>query len=99
MRFKQYMNENKSVQDYSHYTDAQLLREAILEEYYASNVYSVMATYAKDNRVKKILKHVSNEEKEHIGEFEHLLEMLDPDHEKNVESGEEEAEEELKGVY
>ncbi len=71
-------------------SDKELLREAILAEYDASNLYHQMAKKAQSQDVKRVLLHVANEEKEHIGEFEALLEKLDPDHEKHEEEGEKE---------
>ena len=96
MRLREFLNEgDKSIQDYSHYTDSQLLRESILEEYYAANVYSVMSKYAKDPRVKKVLLHVAEEEKHHVGEFEYILGLLDEEHIPAKEEGEQEAIEEV----
>jgi len=91
MRLKQFLNEN----DYSEYTDVEMLREAIKEEWYAANLYSKMAQKAKNLNVKKILQHVSDEEEHHIGEFEHLLKQLDKDYESNRSEGEQEAMEEI----
>jgi len=91
MRLRNFLNEN----NYSEYTDVEMLREAIKEEWYASNLYSKMAQKAKNPDVKKILLHVSDEEEHHIGEFEHLLKQLDKDYESNRLDGEQEAKEEI----
>lgn len=91
MRLRKFLNEN----NYDEYTDVEMLREAIKEEWYASNLYSKMAQKARDPDVKKIFLHVSDEEEHHVGEFEHLLKKLDKDYESNRTDGEQEAKEEI----
>ena len=71
--------------------DLRALRLAIMAEYEAINLYERMADTVRNPKIKKMLLDVANEEKVHIGEFEHLLELLDKDHESHEDKGEEEA--------
>lgn len=73
--------------------DMQMLRTAIIAEYDAANLYEQMATQAADENIRTVLKDIANEEKQHIGEFEFLLEHIDPMHETSENKGEEEAKE------
>jgi hypothetical protein len=70
--------------------DMAILRLAIIAEYDAASLYEKMAEETSDKNIKKVLLEVANEEKAHIGEFEFLLEHVDPEHETNEEKGEEE---------
>jgi len=72
--------------------DMLILRLATIAEYDAASLYERMADEASDKNIKKVLLDIANEEKVHIGEFESLLEHIDPDHEKNEDEGEEEVE-------
>ena len=76
--------------------DIQILRLGIIAELDASNLYEKFALLASDARVKKTMLDVSREEKVHFGEFEALVEMLDPEFEKAEEEGEDEVEELVK---
>lgn len=71
--------------------DMQILRTAIIAEYDAANLYEQMATQAADENISTVLKDIANEEKQHIGEFEFLLEHIDPMHETSENKGEDEA--------
>ena len=73
--------------------DMQILRLSIIAEFDATNLYEKFAELTENENIKKVLLDVANEEKEHIGEFEYLLESIDLDHEKHEDAGEEEAEE------
>lgn len=70
--------------------DMQILRLSIIAEYDATNLYEKFAELTDDPNIKKVMLHVANEEKAHIGEFEFLLEHLDLDHEENENEGEDE---------
>ncbi|MFW9871749.1 MAG: DUF5661 family protein [Candidatus Thorarchaeota archaeon] len=70
--------------------DAQILRIGMIAEIDAVNFYNQLAELATDERVRKIMLDVSYEEKVHAGEFETLLEELDPDYEKAEDEGENE---------
>lgn len=76
--------------------DMQILRLGIIAEMDASNLYEKLADLASDKRVKEMMIDISREEKVHVGEFETLLEEIDPDYEEAEEEGEEEAEELMK---
>lgn len=73
--------------------DMAILRLGIIAEYDAANLYERLADLASDKHIKEIMLDVANEEKQHVGEFEFLLEKIDPDHDKFEDKGEEEAEE------
>lgn len=72
--------------------DMSILRLALIAEFDAASLYERMANEASDKNIKKVLLDIANEEKVHIGEFESLLEDIDPDHEKNEDEGEKEVE-------
>jgi len=86
MRFKNWIRE-----EYENYDDKELLREAIKEEYYATNVYTQMAKKATNPEIRDILLHVAEEEKVHVEEFKRILERYDPE----ITSSKRHAEEEL----
>lgn len=88
MRFKQWLNEDY---DYSNFSDSELLREAIREEYYASNVYTQMEKKTANPKLKKVFRHVAQEEMVHVEEFKQMLREI----EDYVETAEQEAKEEL----
>lgn len=73
--------------------DMAILRLGIVAEYDAVNLYEKLAGLASDENIKKVMLHVANEEKEHVGEFEFLLEHIDPEHDEYEDKGEDEAEE------
>lgn len=73
--------------------DMQILRLSIIAEFDATNLYEKFAELTENENIKKVLLDVANEEKEHIGEFEYLLESIDLDHEEREDAGEKEAEE------
>ena len=70
--------------------DLQILRLAMIAELDAVNLYDKLAGLASSNDVKKLMLDVSREEKVHAGEFEALMETIDPEYEKAEEEGEEE---------
>lgn len=71
-------------------SDQAILRQAIIAEYDAVNLYEQMARSAKSPRVRNLLLDVAKEEKVHIGEFEGMLDELDKEHRPNVEDGKKE---------
>lgn len=77
--------------------DSQILRLGMIAELDAVNLYDKLALLASDKRVKELMLDVSREEKVHAGEFETLLEEIDPDYEEAEMEGEEEVEDLLKG--
>ncbi len=70
--------------------DMQILRLCIIAEMDASNLYEKMSLLANDNKLTKVLLDISREEKVHFGEFEELLERIDPEFDKAEEEGEDE---------
>jgi rubrerythrin len=70
--------------------DLQILRIGMIAELDAVNFYERLAQLASNPQVTKLMKDVSHEEKVHAGEFETLMEELDPKYEEAEEEGEEE---------
>ena len=77
--------------------DKEILRSAIIAELDAINLYEQMADMTQDTNVKKLLLDVAREEKTHVGEFQTLLLRKDPQQRKEMEEGEKEIEELLRG--
>lgn len=75
--------------------DKQALRLSIIAEQDAVNLYRFIASKTKNKDVKKVMLHVAQEEKVHVGEFETVLKKLDPEYEPSVKEGEKEANEEI----
>lgn len=73
--------------------DMQILRLGIMAETDASNLYEKLASLTNDKRVEKIMLDISREEKVHFGEFNDLLESIDPEYKKAKEEGKDEVEE------
>ena len=65
----------------------QALRVDIAGELEAIIGYEAHAMATDDERVKKILHHIADEEKEHVGELQQLLYMLSPDDQKYIDKG------------
>lgn len=76
--------------------DKEILRVGIIAELDAVNLYEQLASIAKDDRIKKVLIDIAKEEKTHVGEFQHLLLMLDKEQEKELNHGREEVKEIVK---
>lgn len=72
--------------------DMAILRIGMIAELDAANFYERLADLSSNKDVTKIMLDVANEEKVHAGEFETLLEEIDPDYEKMEEEGESEVE-------
>lgn len=77
--------------------DVQIARLAMIAEMDAMNLYESMVAQATDSDLKDVLQEVANEEKIHSGEFEYLLEKLDPEWDELEDEGEEEAEKSIEG--
>lgn len=77
--------------------DMAILRASIIAEMDAANLYEQFASQASDPDLREILLHVANEEKHHVGEFQVLLERIDPDYTDELEDGAEEVDEVLDG--
>lgn len=74
--------------------DMQMLRLSIIAEYDAVDLYEAMAEQASDVNVQKIFLSVAKEEKQHIGEFEFLLQHFDDEHTDAKDEGAGEVEDE-----
>ncbi len=83
--------------------DAELLRALRLDvaaEHEAVHLYMAHAEATDNPLAKKVLIDIANEEREHIGELQRLISILDPEEDKFVAHGVEEVNEmaeELKG--
>ncbi|MDR7664738.1 ferritin family protein [Methanosarcina sp. Z-7115] len=75
--------------------DKEILRAGIIAELDAINLYEQMANLTKNPDIKTILLDIAKEEKTHIGEFQALLLMFDPQQKQELEEGAEEIGEEL----
>ena len=73
--------------------DMAILRISMIAELDAANFYERLADLASNKDVEELMLDVANEEKVHAGEFETLLEEIDPDYEEMEEKGEDEVEE------
>ena len=90
MKLKKRLNENLS--DTTNFSsDMEMIRLSITSEMDAINLYEQLAVKAKDKRVKDIFNHIAEEEKHHVGEFIHLLNLLDLEQLKANKKGKEEA--------
>jgi hypothetical protein len=76
--------------------DLQALREAIIAEMDAINLYEQMAADADDEKVRETLLDIAREEKTHVGEFEAILKQLDPQYTQELENGQKEVSASLK---
>lgn len=70
--------------------DMQICRLSMIAELDASNLYEKLANLASDKKLAKVLRDVSEEEKVHAGEFESMLNSIDPEHKKALKDGEDE---------
>lgn len=66
---------------------AQALRIDIAGELEAIIGYEAHAMSTNDERVKKILYHIADEERQHVGELQQLLYMISPREAENTEKG------------
>ena len=66
---------------------AQALRVDIAGELEAIVGYECHATATNDERVKKILYHIADEERKHVGELQQLLYMISPKDSNFIEKG------------
>ena len=66
---------------------AQALRVDIAGEYEAIIGYEAHAMATNDERVKKILYHIADEERKHVGELQQLLYIISPKDAEHTEKG------------
>lgn len=74
------------------------IRFSIAAEYEAVQLYMQLHDSIDDKLAKKVLLDISNEEREHAGEFMHLLRQLDPEEDEFYNNGAEEVEEMMKDM-
>jgi len=72
---------------------ARTIRLAISAEHDAVHLYETIADSTDDERVKKLMQDVADEEKVHEGEFQQLLDTIDSKNRSLQDSGREEAHE------
>ncbi|MGE5417183.1 MAG: demethoxyubiquinone hydroxylase family protein, partial [Acidobacteriota bacterium] len=65
----------------------QALRVDLAGELEAIITYQAHAMATNDDRVKKILYHIADEERQHVGELQQLIYMLDPIEQQFVQKG------------
>ncbi|MHB8158453.1 MAG: demethoxyubiquinone hydroxylase family protein [Desulfocucumaceae bacterium] len=68
----------------------QALRVDMAGELEAIIGYEAHAMATTDQRVKKVLYHIANEERQHVGELQQLIYLLDPNEQQYVEKGKQE---------
>jgi rubrerythrin len=68
----------------------QALRVDIAGQLEAIVGYEAHASSTNDERVKKVLYHIFNEEKQHVGELEQLINMLNPNDAQLIDKGRQE---------
>ncbi len=68
----------------------QALRVDLAGELEAIIGYEAHAMATTDERVKKVLYHIADEERQHVGELQQLIYMLSPNEQKQVEKGKQE---------
>jgi rubrerythrin len=76
---------------------ARAIMQDIAAELDAVAVYQAHIDATDDERAKKVLAHVRDDEKEHVGEFLALLEILDPRQAEYIKKGKVELAELLEG--
>ncbi|HEX73608.1 MAG TPA: ubiquinone biosynthesis protein COQ7 [Dehalococcoidia bacterium] len=76
---------------------ARAIRQNIAAELDAVALYQAHFDATDDERAKKVLAHARDDEKEHVGEFLALLEILDPQQAEYIKKGKAEIAELLEG--
>lgn len=71
----------------------EILRIGIIAELDAINLYEQLASFAKDEKVKKVFLDIAKEEKTHIGEFLTILLLKDKEAKEELNNGEKEVKE------
>lgn len=92
-KFSEFLKEG--IADKKVCSDKEIVRLAMMAELEAINLYEQLAAKAQSPELKTILLDVAYEEKEHMGEFEELLYMIDDDYEEAQKSGGKEAKEKM----
>lgn len=68
----------------------QALRVDLAGELEAIIGYEAHAMATSDERVKKVLYHIADEERQHVGELQQLIYLLNPNEQQQVEKGKQE---------
>lgn len=74
---------------------ARALRDAIIAEEGAIKQYEVIVDSTDNEKIKKVVQDLADEEKIHVGELHKLISMIDKDEKPLIDKGEKEAEEKL----
>ena len=77
--------------------DKEILRAGIMAELDAVSLYEQLAAMTRKEEVRKILLDIAREEKTHVGEFQALLLMEDPEQVEELRAGEREVREKTGG--
>lgn len=77
--------------DFSDSDTERAIRQTVIAELDAINMYTQLADSIENEDLKNLLKQVAKEEEVHVGEFEKALETISPDTTDNVADGKEEA--------
>lgn len=86
----------ENVKEISPLTDGETeraIRDAIIAEEDAIKQYETVADSTNNEKVKKVLQDIANEEKVHVGELQELLESLDKEEKDLIEEGRKEVQE------
>ena len=78
------------VKDDAKSSDKIILRQAIIAELDAINLYEQFAASTDNEHIKEVMLSVAKEEKIHVGEFETLLKEVDSEEEVSLDDGEDE---------
>ena len=73
--------------------DKEILRAGIMAELDAVSLYEQLAAMTRKEEIRKILLDIAREEKTHVGEFQTLLLMEDPEQAEELRAGEREVRE------
>jgi rubrerythrin len=88
IKFRQFIESAAlGIKDNAKSSDEIIVRQAIIAELDAVNLYEQMARSTKNKQLKKVLLDIAQEEKVHIGEFEAMLEKIDKQHRSSVADG------------
>lgn len=71
------------------------VRLTLCAEEEAVHLYNTIAEYTDNEQVKKLMKDIANEELVHAGEFQKMLDTLEPDEVEKIEEGKKEAEDKI----
>lgn len=66
---------------------ARLIRQSIAAEEEATHLYEFVADLVDDEFIKEVFQEVANEEKVHKGEFQAVLEHIEPSEKEFIEEG------------